>query len=142
MRSSASRARSRLAESAPIIVRRGGSFSGRVTQDWRERFIRAYDVEFAEWIDAIAAGGEFGPSSWDGYAAAVVSDAAVEALHGGQPGRRHAGRQARPVRLIPTTPATGASKMSTLHPILAPLGRVAVCGETVSTPASEARENR
>jgi myo-inositol 2-dehydrogenase/D-chiro-inositol 1-dehydrogenase len=73
-----------LAESAPIIVRRGASFSGRVTQDWRERFIRAYDVEFAEWLDAIAAGGEFGPSSWDGYAAAVVSDAAIEALHSGQ----------------------------------------------------------
>ena len=46
-------------------------------QDWRERFIRAYDVEFQEWIDAIATGGGFGPSSWDGYAAAAVSDAAV-----------------------------------------------------------------
>jgi myo-inositol 2-dehydrogenase/D-chiro-inositol 1-dehydrogenase len=73
-----------LAESAPVIVRHGGSFTGRVTQDWRERFIRAYDVEFAEWLDAIATGGEFGPSSWDGYAAAVVSDAAIDALHSGQ----------------------------------------------------------
>ncbi len=73
-----------LAETAPIIVRRGGSFTGRVTQDWRERFTRAYDVEFAEWLDAIATGGAFGPSSWDGYAAAVVSDAAIEALHSGQ----------------------------------------------------------
>ena len=73
-----------LAESTPVIVRRGGSFSGRVTQDWRERFIRAYDIEFAEWLDAIATGGEFGPSSWDGYAAAVVTDAAVQALHSGQ----------------------------------------------------------
>ena len=60
-----------------------GTFSGRVTQDWRERFLRAYDIEFQEWIDAIATGGEFGPSSWDGYAAAVVSDAAVQALHDG-----------------------------------------------------------
>ena len=59
----------------------GGTFSGRVTQDWRERFIRAYDIEFQEWIDGIASGGQFGPSSWDGYAAAAVSDAAVEALH-------------------------------------------------------------
>jgi len=73
-----------LAESAPIIVRRGGSFSGRVTQDWRERFIRAYDTEFAEWLDAINGSGEFGPSSWDGYAAAAVSDAAIEALHTGR----------------------------------------------------------
>jgi len=36
-------------------------------------------VEFQEWIDAVRAGGELGPSSWDGYAAAVVSDAALEA---------------------------------------------------------------
>ena len=50
-------------------------------EDWRERFIRAYDIEFQEWIDAIAGSGQFGPSSWDGYAAAAVSDAAVEALH-------------------------------------------------------------
>ncbi len=70
-----------LAESTPTVVRRDGSFAGRVTQDWRERFLRAYDVEFQEWIDAIAGRGEFGPSSWDGYAAAAVSDAAVEALH-------------------------------------------------------------
>ena len=70
-----------LAESTPTVVRRGGSFTGKVTQDWRERFIRAYDIEFQEWIDAIAGGGQFGPSSWDGYAAAAVSDAAVEALH-------------------------------------------------------------
>ena len=72
-----------LAETNPIVVRRAGTFSGRVTQDWRERFLRAYDIEFQEWIDAIATGGEFGPSSWDGYAAAVVSDAAVQALHDG-----------------------------------------------------------
>lgn len=73
-----------LAETTPVIVRSRGSFTGRVTQDWRERFIRAYDVEFTEWLDAIATDGQFGPSSWDGYAAAVVSDAAIEALHSGQ----------------------------------------------------------
>ena len=70
-----------LAEATPTVVRKAGSFSGRVPEDWRERFIRAYDVEFQEWIDGIAGGGQFGPSSWDGYAAAAVSDAAVEALH-------------------------------------------------------------
>ena len=29
-------------------------FSGRVPDDWRERFVRAYDVEFQEWLDAVA----------------------------------------------------------------------------------------
>ena len=64
-----------LGESSSVIVRRGNQFSGRVPEDWRERFIRAYDVEFQEWIDAVRDGGTFGPSSWDGYAAAAVSDA-------------------------------------------------------------------
>jgi len=73
-----------LADSNLVVVRRDGAFSGRVPTDWRERFIRAYDVELQEWVDAVAGGlGATGPSSWDGYAAAVVSDAALEALHAG-----------------------------------------------------------
>ena len=32
------------------------STAGRVPEDWRERFLRAYDIEFQEWIDAVAAG--------------------------------------------------------------------------------------
>jgi myo-inositol 2-dehydrogenase/D-chiro-inositol 1-dehydrogenase len=73
-----------LADPSTVLVRRGGTVSGRVPEDWRERFIRAYDVELQEWVDAVAAGrGATGPSSWDGYAAAVVSDAAVEALRSG-----------------------------------------------------------
>ena len=72
-----------LGESSPITVRKNNSYSGRVPQDWRERFIRAYDVEFQEWIDAVRDGGDFGPSAWDGYAAAVVSDAAVKSLFDG-----------------------------------------------------------
>ena len=56
-----------------------------VPADWRERFVRAYDVEFQEWIDAVAGGGApLGPSAWDGYAAAVVSDAGVAALRTGE----------------------------------------------------------
>ena len=72
-----------LGESSQIIVRRNNSYAGRVPDDWRERFIRAYDVEFQEWIDAVRDNGEFGPSAWDGYAAAVVSDAAVKSLFDG-----------------------------------------------------------
>jgi myo-inositol 2-dehydrogenase/D-chiro-inositol 1-dehydrogenase len=68
-----------LGEASPVTLRLNGGIVNRVPTDWRERFIRAYDVEFQEWIDAVRSGGEFGPSSWDGYAAAVVSDAALEA---------------------------------------------------------------
>jgi myo-inositol 2-dehydrogenase/D-chiro-inositol 1-dehydrogenase len=72
-----------LAETAAAVVKGGGRFAGRVPADWRERFIRAYDVELQDWIDAVAVGGFTGPSAWDGYAAAVVSDACLEALRSG-----------------------------------------------------------
>jgi myo-inositol 2-dehydrogenase/D-chiro-inositol 1-dehydrogenase len=72
-----------LGESSPVTVRKNNTFSGRVPEDWRERFILAYDVEFQEWIDGVRDGGTYGPSSWDGYAAAVVSDAAVESIKTG-----------------------------------------------------------
>src|SRR5712675_2553411 len=52
--------------------------------DWRDRFIRAYDTELQEWLDAVAAGTATGPTAWDGFAAAVVTDAALEALRTGQ----------------------------------------------------------
>jgi len=72
-----------LAEPTGAIVKSEGRFSGRVPADWRERFIRAYDIELQDWIDAVATGGFTGPSAWDGYAAAVVSDACQEALRTG-----------------------------------------------------------
>jgi myo-inositol 2-dehydrogenase/D-chiro-inositol 1-dehydrogenase len=56
-----------------------------VPADWRERFLAAYDVELQEWVLAISGGGQpLGPSAWDGYAAAVVSDAGVSALRTGE----------------------------------------------------------
>jgi myo-inositol 2-dehydrogenase/D-chiro-inositol 1-dehydrogenase len=73
-----------LAESARVLVKREGGYGGRVPEDWRERFITAYDVEFQEWIDAVRAGNSTGPSSWDGYAATVVCDAALQALNTGE----------------------------------------------------------
>jgi myo-inositol 2-dehydrogenase/D-chiro-inositol 1-dehydrogenase len=74
-----------LGELSPVSVRRAGQVSTPVPADWRERFILAYDVEFQEWIDAVSSGGApLGPSSWDGYAAAVVSDSGVAALRTGE----------------------------------------------------------
>jgi myo-inositol 2-dehydrogenase/D-chiro-inositol 1-dehydrogenase len=74
-----------LGELSPVSVRAGGRVATPVPADWRERFLAAYDVEFQEWIDSIAGGGQpVGPSAWDGYAAAVVSDAGVAALRTGE----------------------------------------------------------
>ncbi len=73
-----------LAESSRIIIKREGQYAGRVPGDWRERFLRAYDSEFQERINAVAAGQSTGPSSRDGYAATLVTDAGIEALRTGQ----------------------------------------------------------
>ena len=66
-----------IAETAPVLVKREGSFHGKVPEDWRERFIRAYDVELQEWVDNCGTGTVEGPSSWDGYAATAVTDAGL-----------------------------------------------------------------
>lgn len=50
-----------------------------IPEDWRERFIEAYDQEFREWIVAAGQGTATGPSVWDGYAATLVADAALRA---------------------------------------------------------------
>ena len=73
-----------MAESNTVVVKTRGGFSGRVPEDWRERFMRAYDVELQEWLDACAKGEVHGPSSWDGYAATVATDAGLVALKTGE----------------------------------------------------------
>jgi len=73
-----------LTDPAPVRIRRDGAVAGLVPADWRERFTLSYDVELREWVDTVAAGrAPQGPSSWDGYAAQVVSDAALQSLHVG-----------------------------------------------------------
>ncbi|MEV4704386.1 Gfo/Idh/MocA family oxidoreductase [Actinoplanes sp. NPDC049316] len=73
-----------LGELTPVTLRASRQLVSPIPADWRERFRRAYDVELQEWVDSIAGGGRpVGPSAWDGYAAAVVSDASVAALRGG-----------------------------------------------------------
>jgi myo-inositol 2-dehydrogenase/D-chiro-inositol 1-dehydrogenase len=73
-----------LADRADVVVRRAGQRSGAIPPDWRERFVRAYDVELQNWIDAVAAGGWVGPDAWDGYAATVVADTCLESLRTGE----------------------------------------------------------
>jgi len=73
-----------LAESNTVVVKHAGTFAGHVPADWRERFIAAYNMEIAEWIAAAATGGATGPSAWDGYAIAAVSDAALKAADTGE----------------------------------------------------------
>jgi myo-inositol 2-dehydrogenase/D-chiro-inositol 1-dehydrogenase len=59
---------------------RAGRRAESVPADWRVRFDLAYLEEMQEWVDGLARGVVSGPSSWDGYAAAVVANRAVHAL--------------------------------------------------------------
>jgi myo-inositol 2-dehydrogenase / D-chiro-inositol 1-dehydrogenase len=57
-----------------------------VPPDWRVRFGAAYHTELQAWIDGVARGEAVGPSSWDGYAATLVTERGVEAVRTpGQP---------------------------------------------------------
>ena len=72
-----------LADAGGATVTRQGQRAGRVPADWRERFGRAFDAEFTHWLRAVAAGTVTGPSSWDGYAAALATDQCLRALSTG-----------------------------------------------------------
>lgn len=74
-----------LADRGPVVLRTSGSVRVAVPEDWRERFIAAYDVELQEWVRELSAGAApTGPSAWDGYAAQVVCDAGVRSLYDGE----------------------------------------------------------
>jgi myo-inositol 2-dehydrogenase/D-chiro-inositol 1-dehydrogenase len=73
-----------LADVGEVTVRLNHQHGSRVPVDWRDRFIRAYDAELQDWLTAVAAGTATGPTAWDGFAAAAVTDAAIAALKTGQ----------------------------------------------------------
>ena len=66
------------------IIRRDASVSTALETHWLTRFIESYDTEFQEWIDAAGEGTINGPTSWDGYVAAITADAFVKAQKTGQ----------------------------------------------------------
>jgi myo-inositol 2-dehydrogenase/D-chiro-inositol 1-dehydrogenase len=58
----------------------GAQRSSTITPSFKERFGRSYDIQMQRWVDAARRGGIDGPGVWDGYAAAAVGEAGVEAL--------------------------------------------------------------
>ena len=69
----------RLPEPMAIQMRLNAKLQNAILTDWKERFVASYDVELQDFIKAATAGTASGPSAWDGYMAAVTSDACVEA---------------------------------------------------------------
>jgi myo-inositol 2-dehydrogenase/D-chiro-inositol 1-dehydrogenase len=73
-----------LADTSEVTLASEGRRSVNVPANWQQRFARAYDTELQAWLNAVARDTVTGPSSWDGYAAAAVTDGAVQALRTGQ----------------------------------------------------------
>lgn len=69
----------RLPEPMAVDMRLAAKRQSRILTDWKDRFVASYDVELQDFIKAASQGGATGPSAWDGYAAAVTSDACVQA---------------------------------------------------------------
>ena len=65
----------RLPDPQAIPMRQAGKCSFAIMEDWRDRFVDAYNVEFQDWVDSVKQGVVRGPSAWDGYAAIVAADA-------------------------------------------------------------------
>jgi myo-inositol 2-dehydrogenase / D-chiro-inositol 1-dehydrogenase len=61
-----------------------GISAGAVPPGFIERFAGAYELELQHWVDAARTGGIDGPGAWDGYAAAAVCAAGVEAVRTGE----------------------------------------------------------
>ncbi|TFH85668.1 Gfo/Idh/MocA family oxidoreductase [Billgrantia azerbaijanica] len=72
-----------LPEPQALQYRQAGKLASEILQDWKKRFNDAFDVELQAFIDGAAAGQIGGPSSWDGYAAAIAGDVCVKAQESG-----------------------------------------------------------
>jgi myo-inositol 2-dehydrogenase / D-chiro-inositol 1-dehydrogenase len=66
-----------------LLSHTGGQWGGTVTADFRPRFRQAFDQEFQRWVNAAHDGRIDGAGAWDGYAAAAVCEAGVEAQASG-----------------------------------------------------------
>ena len=72
----------RLGDQEKVHVRDAVGNRNDMCQSHIDRFQEAFNREFQEWINAVAADTHTGSTSWDGYAATAVVDAAVESLEG------------------------------------------------------------
>ena len=75
----------KLPEFSSVVMRKDEKLSTSILNDWKYRFMDAYNVEIQDFIDSITKKGEpEGPTAWDGYIAAVTSDACVKAQQTGE----------------------------------------------------------
>lgn len=69
----------RLPDPMAIATRKDARLGQLILTDWKDRFRAAFDAEIQDFIDRVPGGTVGGPSAWDGYVAAISSDACVAA---------------------------------------------------------------
>lgn len=74
----------RMPDPSGLLVRADAKRYTALETDWVLRFLDAYDQELQEWVEDLQNGRLRGPSSWDGYAAAVTADALLRAQKSGE----------------------------------------------------------
>lgn len=74
----------RLPDPAQLVCRQRGKCSFDILEDWRYRFIDAYNIEFQSWVNNTKQGIVDGPTAWDGYAAIAVADACLKSRETGK----------------------------------------------------------
>lgn len=73
-----------LPEVKSIVMRQNAKLGTNLLVDWKDRFIDSYDKELQDFMNAIRDNGQpKGPTSWDGYIAAITTDACVRAQQTG-----------------------------------------------------------
>ncbi|GAA3176121.1 MULTISPECIES: Gfo/Idh/MocA family protein [Streptomyces] len=78
------RGTARIGDDRGVFVNAAGRWGGTIPPDFVERFAGAYDHQVQRWVDATRRGAVEGPGCWDGYAAAVVCQAGVQAQRTGE----------------------------------------------------------
>ncbi|MDI9349656.1 MAG: Gfo/Idh/MocA family oxidoreductase [Candidatus Symbiobacter sp.] len=69
----------KLPDPMAVSMRLAAKLQSPILTDWKDRFVASYDVELQDFLRAAARGTASGPTAWDGYMAAIASDACVTA---------------------------------------------------------------
>lgn len=70
----------RLGDQEKIFIRDIHGDRNAMCRSHVDRFHAAFNAEFQSWVNGVSADEQIGPTSWDGYAATAVVDAAVKSL--------------------------------------------------------------
>ncbi|CAD5989721.1 Gfo/Idh/MocA family protein [Agreia sp. COWG] len=73
-----------IGKTAGLVRFQDARWGGTEHVTFKTRFAAAYDSQVQRWVDAARTGTIDGPSAWDGYVAAAVSEAAVAAQASGE----------------------------------------------------------